>query len=59
MATTTKGWRKRWRTRRTRGEASLGIVVVGAAELLKMECLFPDEDDDEETCHAIDSWVTM
>ena len=45
--------RKR-RTRRMRGEASLGIVVVGAAELLKMECLFPDE-----SCHAIDSWVTM
>ena len=46
---------KKGQRRRARGEV---IVAVGAAELLKMECLFPEVDDDEEVCHRIDIFAT-
>ena len=48
-----KGWR-----RRTRVEASRGIAVVGTAELLKMECLLPDEEDGDEACCRIEIFDT-
>ena len=49
--------RKRER-RRTRVEASRGIAVVGTVELLKMECLLPDEEDDDDACCRVEIFVT-
>ena len=49
-----KGWR-----RRTRKEASRETaVVVGTAELLKMECLLPDEEDVDDACCRAEILVT-
>ena len=48
----------RKRERRTRGEASLETVVVGTVELLKMECLLPDEEDEDDACCRVEIFVT-